>query len=73
MTIIDIARPETLKEITGLERPSAIKRFLDSKRIPYMPGADGWPRVLSAVLIEKLGGKVESQSSNEPQLRLKHG
>jgi len=29
--------------------------------IPYMMGADGWPRVLQAVLLERLGGSKHSR------------
>lgn len=46
---IDTATPEELKRLTGLERPSAIKRFLTKQRIPFLLGADGWPRVLRAI------------------------
>ena len=32
-----------------------------------MVGADGWPRVLHAIIAERLGGPV-MQPANEPQL-----
>jgi len=61
-----------LTELTGLQRPSAIKRWLERQRIPYMVGADGWPRVLQAIIMNRLGGKAESPRP-EPRLRLPNG
>lgn len=69
--MLDTTTPEELKRLTGLERPSAIKRFLTRQRIPYMVGADGWPRVLNAILMQRLGGHVTPPA--EPQLRLRNG
>lgn len=67
------ASPEELKLISGLQRPSAICRFLSEHRIPYLTGADGWPRVLSAIIVERMGGKQAPPVSVEPQLRLRNG
>jgi len=64
---------KTLAEITGLQRPSAVRRWLDRERIPYVVGADGWPRVLEAIMMERMGGKVAPPATREPQLRLCHG
>lgn len=58
-----------LMELTGLQRPSAIKRWLERQRVPYMVGADGWPRVLQTIIMNRLGGKAEAPKP-EPQLRL---
>lgn len=69
--MLDTTTPDDLKRLTGLERPSAIKRFLTRQRIPYMVGADGWPRVLHAILMQRLGGQVAPPK--EPQLRLRNG
>lgn len=63
-----IASQETLTELTGLKRPSAVRRWLDREHIPYMVGVDGWPRVLQATIMERLGGKP-AQAKPEPQLR----
>lgn len=60
-----------LNELTGLQRPSAVRRWLDGQRIPYLVGADGWPRVLQAAIIDRMGGKPVIV--REPQLRLRHG
>lgn len=60
---------EDLMRLTGLKKPSAIKRYLTQQRIPYMVGADGWPRVLQAIIMVRLGGQV-SQSLQEPELIL---
>lgn len=69
---IDIASPDDLKTLTGLLRPHAIRRYLDDEGIPYMIGADGWPRVLQAVLLERLGGQ-QRPLTEEPKLRLRNG
>lgn len=69
---LDTATPEELKRLTGLERPSAIKRFLTQQRIPFMVGADGWPRVLHAIIMQRLGGQI-APPAHEPQLRLRNG
>ena len=50
-----ILQNKELTELSGLQRPSAIRRWLERNRIPYMPGADGWPRVLQATILERLG------------------
>lgn len=68
--MLDTATPEELKRLTGLVRPSAIKRFLTRERIPYLVGADGWPRVLNAIIMQRLGGQVAPPA--EPQLRLRN-
>jgi hypothetical protein len=69
---ISTATPEDLKQLTGLQRPSAIKRFLARQRIPFMEGADGWPRVLHTILVQRLGGQI-TPPAPEPQLRLRNG
>jgi len=69
---IHTTSPEELKRLTGLERPSAIRRFLARQRIPFMVGADGWPRVLHAIILERLGGQI-APPTNEPRLRLRNG
>lgn len=61
-----------LKELTGLQRPSSVRRWLDAQRIPYLVGADGWPRVLHAIIMERLGGQIVPPA-HEPQLRLRNG
>lgn len=70
--MINTASPDDLKRLTGLERPSAIRRFLTRERIPYMVGADGWPRVLQAIIMDRLGGQV-APTAHEPRLRLRNG
>lgn len=69
---LETASLDELKRITGLQRPSAIKRYLIQQRIPFIVGADGWPRVLSVIIAERMGGSIPS-SSREPQLRLRNG
>lgn len=70
--MIDTASHDELKRLTGLERPSAIRRYLIKERIPFMVGADGWPRVLQAIIMERLGGQLNPPAP-EPQLRLRNG
>lgn len=62
---------EHLQELSGLQRPQAVARWLTRERIPYIMGADKWPRVLEAVVRKKLGENVQSvqPSTPEPQLR----
>jgi len=67
-----IASPALLKEVSGLERPSAIRRWLNKQHIRYVDGADNWPKVAEASIMEKLRG-VQSANDNEPRLRLKNG
>ena len=63
---------EELQELTGLQRPSAIRRWLKREKIGYLDAADGWPRVLQSVVINKLSGAKPEQKAREPQLRLRH-
>ena len=42
-----------LVKLSGRHRPSAIMRWLDSERIPYLVGADGWPRLAGTLLDTK--------------------
>lgn len=69
---LDTATPEELKRLVGLERPSAIKRFLARQHIPFMEGADGWPRVLYVILQERLGAQAATPN-HEPRLKLRNG
>lgn len=64
-----------LKDLTGLQRPSAVVRWLDNQKIRYLLAADGWPRVLRVTVIERLGFKSDYSfvDSNEPKVRLRHG
>lgn len=64
----------TLCQLSGLRRPSAICRWLQAQRIPYVVGADSWPRVLDLIIQERLGvGRNTTTPMHEPQLRLKNG
>lgn len=67
MSTLTLSRDD-LRELAGLKRPDAIMRWLDRQRIPYMVGADGWPRVLEALIHSRLG---QTQAPRrEPRLRL---
>lgn len=52
-----------LAELTGYQRPSAIRRWLISEGIKFLLGADGWPRVHEEE-VERLmvGGKTKRGS-----------
>jgi len=60
---------DILKELSGLQKPAAICRWLDRQRIPYLKGADKWPKVLEAAIMAKLGGKAAAMPINEPRMR----
>jgi len=58
---------EELRELTGY---SAQKRWLSSKKLPYMTGSDGVPRVLRQALLARY--KIQPQQAEaapEPMLR----
>jgi hypothetical protein len=59
--------PDELKEFSDLERPSAIRRWLDARKVPYIMSATGWPKVLRTSILDP---GAESQEPPEPQLRL---
>ena len=57
-----------LAELAGSSRKSRVIAWLDSKRIPYLIGLDGWPRVSAAVVGARLGESTPSRP--EPSLHL---
>jgi hypothetical protein len=67
--MITTATREELCRLAGRSRPSAVARWLDQQGIPYLPGADGWPRVAVSVIMARLGGAMAA-SSREPELVL---
>jgi len=60
---------DDLKALCGLQRPSAVRRWLDRQKWPYVVGADGWPRVLEEIMMERMGGQIKVPA-NEPELIL---
>lgn len=58
-----------LQELSGRQRPDAIRRWLDAQRIPYLDGADGWPRVLSAIIQARMGSST-APAPERPRLKL---
>ena len=62
---------EALAQLTGLQRPSAMCRWLEREGIPFVVAEDGKPRVLQAVIMGRLGGQVVPPNP-EPRLRLRH-
>lgn len=59
---------EDLQFMTGLKRPDAIRRWLDRQGFAYVVGADGWPRVLTALVHARLG--MAEPARKTPRLRL---
>lgn len=60
--------PDELCELSGAKRRSNIQQWLDAQRIPYLIGADGWPRVSRAVVCSRLGESLNP--AREPKLHL---
>ena len=65
-----IATRETLQTLSGFKRPSRIAEWLTSQAIPYLCGADGWPKVAESVIMSRLGAETKPRG---PQLRLRNG
>ena len=61
---------EALAQLTWLQRPSAMCRWLEREGIHFVVAADGKPRVLQAVIMGRLGGQVVPPNP-EPRLRLR--
>lgn len=58
---------EELQEFSDCVRPSAVCRWLEARKIPYIISAKGWPKVLRSSILDQ---RAESQEPPEPQLRL---
>lgn len=58
----------TLQDVTGLQRPSAIRRWLDREKIPYLIGVDNWPRVSQEVIEGRLKGESKV-TTREPKVK----
>lgn len=54
-----------LVELSERERPSAIRRWLDKRSIPYILDADGWPKVLRSAIDRE----PQKPQDTEPRLR----
>lgn len=61
---------ESLARLAGRSRPSAIRRWLDRERIPYLVAADGWPRVSESAIVARMS---VTPTIAEPRLRLRNG
>ena len=44
-----------LVELSGYERPTAIRRWLDNRGYRYEVARDGWPKVLRDIVYARLG------------------
>ncbi|MFA9439452.1 DUF4224 domain-containing protein [Uliginosibacterium sp. sgz301328] len=47
---------EELQEMTDLQRPDAIRRWLTENGYAYEVSARGWPKVLRSLVESRLGG-----------------
>lgn len=59
---------EDLTDLCGRKRKASVREWLDAEHIPYLVGADGWPRVSRAVICARLGESL--QPAREPRLHL---
>lgn len=55
-----------LAELAGRKRRSAIIRWLQASRIPYVLDADRWPKVLRTAILDQ--GELKPHPAPEPQL-----
>ena len=58
-----------LADLTGYQRPRWQRVWLREHGYPHDVDARGRPRVLRAVVVQRLGGEV-SEVENRPRLRL---
>jgi hypothetical protein len=57
---------QELKDLTGYERPKAVRKWLDENGYRYDVAQTGWPRVLRDAVCARLG----QPSKREPRLNL---
>ena len=62
-----LTEPE-LRELTDLQRPDAIRRWLTRQGYVYEVSATGWPKVLRSLVESRLGGQTEKVK--RPRLHL---
>lgn len=67
-----IADHDLLTAVTGRRRPHAIRRWLERERIPFLVGADGWPKVLQSLIVARLGGQSAPAPEARPQVFLRN-
>jgi len=61
---------DELRELTGYQKKSAQKRWLTRKKLTYITGSDGMPRVLRQALLARY--KIQppqEEVGSEPRLR----
>jgi hypothetical protein len=56
-----------LQEFAGRVRKSAVRAWLDSRRVPYILDADDWPKVLRTAILDQPAPRPQA---SEPRLRL---
>ena len=63
-----LASRQLLKEVSGRKRPSTVSAWLRLQRIEFLPGADGWPRVLVSEIERRMSSGEYSRP--EPKLNI---
>lgn len=63
---------EQLCELSGRKQRSAVIRWLGSQGMPFVLDADGWPVVAEAVMLARLGGKVQTLRDPPKVRHLRH-
>lgn len=58
---------EELQELSHRTRRSAVIAWLKSIKVPFVPDADGWPKVLRSAILDDRG---EQPQATEPALHL---
>jgi hypothetical protein len=64
--VICYSRAE-LQEFSSRTRRSAVIAWLKARNIPFVPDADGWPKVLRGAILDD---SEAAPHSSEPQLNL---
>lgn len=57
---------DELRELSDRTRRSAVIRWLQARRVPFVPDADGWPKVLRGAILDQAQPKPET--APEPRL-----
>jgi len=68
MSNLFLSRDE-LEELSGYKMQSAQKRWLSRKKLPFVTGKDGRPRVLRQSLLARFKVPPVAEADNEPKLR----
>lgn len=59
---------DELRELASRTRRSAVIAWLEERNVPFIPDADGWPKVLRTAILDPVAPKSETA---EPQLNFR--